>query len=381
MSNPGTAIALAEPPDDFDNAIVEARRTMPSVRGYGDLFQPKNPVELIKIADYLAKSDAVPKSYQGKPHAIFVAGLAGAELGLSLMKSLQGIAVVNGVPSLYGKTAFAMVSRHQEYIDREEWDEGDPFDDSQDYVYHFILKRKGREPVHRSFSKREAQQITVQHGSGTRGSLWTKPGPWLDGYKKRMCKWRSFGYAAADQFSDALLGFGIVEEMIDVTPPSARIISAPTRTAALRETIAQPTLPPSNEPDASELIIPPSAARQAEPVHATNSADEATPDAPGASAEDPAPHVQPDDPFDAFSGAIEGAATEPTRTAITTQTSEKIRGTIDFTTARTVVLTAEQAGLSEEELVGVIHAHTGQYVLKKGASVTAIMNDLRARKR
>jgi hypothetical protein len=44
------------------------------------------------VAELLAKSELVPKGFQGKPMDILIAGAMGARLGLDLFSSLSGIA-------------------------------------------------------------------------------------------------------------------------------------------------------------------------------------------------------------------------------------------------------------------------------------------------
>jgi hypothetical protein len=376
-----TDLAVVDEPkglDEIADTIVHHRQTVPAVRGHGEMLQPQNFQELCAIANVLAKSDAVPKSYQGKPTAIVVAGMAGAELGLPLLKALQGICVINGVPSLYGKTAFAMVTRHQDFDGIEEWEEGDPFDDAQPYVYHVTLKRRGRNDVHRSFSKAEAKAIKVQSGQNGKVALWDKPGPWLDGYKRRMCRWRAFGFGAADQFADALLGFGIVEEMIDVTPGNPRIAvsAAPSRTAAIRETITQQR-PAETAIESADIIVPPS--REAAAPEGSDAPAEATASSEAAQSQAQISEAATETTSArSFDIPDEGGDEEPRR--INSDTAMRLKGAVDFTTAKTICNFAADAGMTENELEKLIFEKTGQYVLKKGATVTEIMNAVRGRR-
>ena len=70
---------------------------------------PRTIQEALDFSAYLAKSDLIPRDYQNKPHNIFVAVQYGMELGLPPMQALQGIAVINGRPSMWGDAVLAVV--------------------------------------------------------------------------------------------------------------------------------------------------------------------------------------------------------------------------------------------------------------------------------
>ncbi len=64
------------------------------------------------LADALCDTDLVPATYRGKPGNGAAAILYGAELGLNPIQSLQHIFVVHGQPSIYARTAVALLKRH-----------------------------------------------------------------------------------------------------------------------------------------------------------------------------------------------------------------------------------------------------------------------------
>ena len=64
------------------------------------------------LADALCDTDLVPAVYRGKPGNGAAAILFGAELGLNPIQSLQNIFVVHGQPSIYARTAVALLKRH-----------------------------------------------------------------------------------------------------------------------------------------------------------------------------------------------------------------------------------------------------------------------------
>lgn len=174
-----------------DNAIV--KREVYSL-------QPQTFAEMQEACALVAKSMIIPEAYRGKPADIFVAASMGMEVGLSFLQSLQGIAVINGRPTIWGDHAIALVraSGKCEYID-ETWDEAK-------LIATCKVKRKG-EPVEivRTFSLEDA----------TRAGLDQKTGPWK-GYDQRMCQMRARSWALRDGFADVLRGIGIAEEMRDV---------------------------------------------------------------------------------------------------------------------------------------------------------------------
>ena len=65
-------------------------------------FAPQTMGEAIQFSEMLAKSQMVPKQYQGKPEDILVAVQWGYEIGLAPLQALQNISVINGKPSVYG---------------------------------------------------------------------------------------------------------------------------------------------------------------------------------------------------------------------------------------------------------------------------------------
>ncbi|MDO2978312.1 hypothetical protein [Mycobacteroides abscessus] len=65
----------------------------------------------MQLAKGLAASELVPALYRGNEGNTAVAILYGAELGLNPIQSVQQIFVVHGTPSIYARTAVALVKR------------------------------------------------------------------------------------------------------------------------------------------------------------------------------------------------------------------------------------------------------------------------------
>ncbi len=164
-------------------------------------FAPVTLDEAMRFSDMLAKSQMVPKAYQGKPEDVLVAIQWGRELGLAPLQALQNIACINGKPSVYGDAAMALVQASAVCDDIEEYFENEG---SPNPVAVCVAKRKGRSPVTVKFSVEDAK----------RAGLWGKQGPW-SAYPKRMMQMRARGFALRDAFPDVLKGLITVEEAQD----------------------------------------------------------------------------------------------------------------------------------------------------------------------
>ncbi len=171
----------------------------------GMSLAPQNITEAMAFADYLAKSDMVPKDFIGKAGNILVAIQWGMELGLQPMQAMQNIAVINGRPSLWGDAVLAIVIASPVCEDVQEFYEGTPGND--DYTAVCISKRKGKSDKIGKFSIADAKKA----------SLWDKAGPWKN-YPNRMLQMRARGFSVRDQFPDVLKGMPITEELMDYEP-------------------------------------------------------------------------------------------------------------------------------------------------------------------
>lgn len=190
---------------------------------------PQSIDEALRFAEMLSKSSIVPKDYQGNAGNILVAIQWGMEIGLQPLQAMQNIAVINGRPSIWGDAMLAIVrgSGLLEYI-REE-----PTDESCTCT----IKRKGEDPVTRTFTMADAKKA----------GLANKQGPWTQ-YPKRMMQMRARAYALRDVFPDVLRGVEVAEIASDLPVPEkdmgkADVIDDPkpaatTKTAALKNRIA-----------------------------------------------------------------------------------------------------------------------------------------------
>jgi hypothetical protein len=222
-------------------------------------FAPVTLDEAMRFSDMLAKSQMVPKAYQGKPEDVLVAVQWGRELGLAPLQALQNIACINGKPSVYGDAAMALVQASSVCENIEEFFEGEG---SPNPVAVCVAKRKGRTPVTVKFSVEDAK----------RAGLWGKTGPW-QAYPKRMMQMRARGFALRDAFPDVLKGLITVEEAQDypsqgekdITPPrpsNPLDALAPPATSTPTEVLQTPPELLDQQPEQVVEVVEPSEATE-----------------------------------------------------------------------------------------------------------------------
>ncbi|QJW94739.1 hypothetical protein [Frigoriglobus tundricola] len=138
-----------------------------------------------------------------KPEHLAARIIAGMEVGLSAVQSVNWIMVVNGRAVIWGDAALALV-RASGMLDgdvTEYWEgEGD------DRKAVCTTKRKGA-------TSERTTTFSVQDAKTA--ELWGKDGPWTQ-YPDRQLMWRARGWNLRDNFNDVLLGLGIAEEELDV---------------------------------------------------------------------------------------------------------------------------------------------------------------------
>lgn len=163
---------------------------------------PTNLTEAKELANLISKSDLVPKDYQDKPGNVLVAIQMGQELGLQPMQALQGIAVINGKPAVYGDAMLALVRGNALCESLSETISGE----GEQAVATCTIKRKGEKvDIVRRFSVADAKKA----------GLWGKTGPWTN-YPQRMLQMRARAWACRDAFPDVLKGISVAEEIQDV---------------------------------------------------------------------------------------------------------------------------------------------------------------------
>ena len=189
------------------NTDVMLREVRESMQPSGFEMRPRTLDEAMKFCEIMANSELVPKDYRDKPGNIMVAIQLGQELGLTPMRALRCIAVINGRASMWGDEMLALVlaSPICEYV-RET--------DSTETKGVCKVKRKGDDEEHVStFTLEDAK----------RAGLLGKQGPWQTS-TKRMLTLRARGFALRDKFPDVLAGLVTAEEALDI--PLAPVVEA-----------------------------------------------------------------------------------------------------------------------------------------------------------
>jgi hypothetical protein len=198
------------------------------------------------FAEYIAKSEMVPKDYRGKPADIVIAMQMGIELGFSPLQALQAIAVIGGRPAVWGDGIPALIIPHREC---EQFDEQEPEGvDPTKWVAVCTITRRGKNPVVRTFSTEDAKKA----------GLWGKTGPWTT-HPKRMLQLKARAFAARDSFPDVLKGVSIAEDVQEIPAETARITAPRRLESAVVEPVADatPETPPTVTGDmvASQLFV------------------------------------------------------------------------------------------------------------------------------
>ena len=186
-------------------------------------LSPRTFEQALQLAEYMSKSEMVPKAYRGRPGDCLIAMQWGMEVGLKPLQALQSIAAINGKPNLYGDAGKALLLAHGCIID-----EDDAEAVKANSRARCKITRPGRPPVQRTFSTEDAKTA----------GLWGKEGPWR-AYPYRQMAWRAFWFAARDAAADLLRGMGGYEEGLDT--PTERHMGLVDEVAPAP---ARPDLPP-----------------------------------------------------------------------------------------------------------------------------------------
>lgn len=189
------------------------------------MLSPQNFEQTQRFAEAIAGSQFAPSNYRGKPNDVLIAMQMGAELGFQPMQSVQGIAVINGRPSVWGDALRALILSASDLAGFEE------YYDEATQTAHCKISRKlqtGAIAVFTgSFSVVDAQTA----------GLWNKTGPWKS-YPKRMQQWRALGFSARDAYADRLKGIQLAEEVRDYEPEE-KVVTQHNESPALESKITE----------------------------------------------------------------------------------------------------------------------------------------------
>ncbi|MEZ2410497.1 recombinase RecT [Bosea sp. RCC_152_1] len=202
---PSTAVANIEP------AHQRVAHLSP---GSVNAIVPQTFDDVYRFAQVLSRSGLVPYGMD-TPEKVSVAILTGLEIGVKPMQAVQGIAVINGAPRIWGDLALAVVRGSgqlekfsEKLVGTPPADWPSPKDDERDYKAVCIVKRKGEDEVVKEYSIADAVVAKLWNKSGPKG-----PTPWVTN-PKRMLAMRARAFALRDAFTDILKGMPIAEEMI-----------------------------------------------------------------------------------------------------------------------------------------------------------------------
>ena len=190
----------------------------PKAGGAIQPFIPKTPEELKWTAGMIISGGLAPDSYGNDIKKITLAIMKGLEVGLPPMAAVNGIAIINGRPCIYGDAATALVQSKGLIRTMKVEQIGPKLDEAAEtgqipdgFGYRVRIWRQGQDDPYEG-------QYTV--GDAKRAKLWMNPKrqPWML-HPKRMLKIRGTSFPLRDGFADALMGLYIAEEIEDLPPP------------------------------------------------------------------------------------------------------------------------------------------------------------------
>jgi hypothetical protein len=162
------------------------------------------------VAEMLAKSTLVPKAYHGQPANVLVAMAYGESFGMQPLQAMQSVAVVNGMPGLYGDGLLAVCRSCSSWEWMQEAIDGE--------TAICTAKRRNEPEVTATFSVADAK----------RAQLWGKAGPWTQ-HPTRMLAMRARAFALRNLYADVLRGMGSAEELQDIPTETPAVQVEPAR--------------------------------------------------------------------------------------------------------------------------------------------------------
>ena len=253
-----------------------------------EYLEPKSIAAVREIASLIASAEWAPSAYRDIEGEYDVAKIAlaimhGAAVGLGPFAAVQSIAVIDGLPAIWGDGALALVE-HSGLI--EDRCEDYVIDDEEGLTAICTMRRRQRPtPIIGRFSTAMADHARLTQ----------KEGPWQS-YPRRMLMMRARSWALRDGFADVLRGLAIREEVEDYADSVPVPIRSAVRSPALppagatgarrvRPRFAAPTprvnVVPNRAGPAADATPPPSAG-QAAPLVAESRASSSAPQSPAA---------------------------------------------------------------------------------------------------
>ncbi len=191
--------------------MAKEEKAMTIRRPGQDALMPRSFSEIHEFASAVHQSEMCPKGWNEA--TCIVAIIHGLEVGMKPMQAIQGVAVINNKPTVYGDALAALARQHPDFEWMKEDFEGTY--DEPDFAAWCTVKRKGDEPRTVYFSIADA----------TQAGKWDSSGPWKS-YPKRMLQMRARSWAIRDMFPDALMGMYSAEEAQDIPEDGPKDITS-----------------------------------------------------------------------------------------------------------------------------------------------------------
>lgn len=192
----------------------------PAALGVPGFLVPKSLGEVQELAKLIALAEWAPDCYRDSDGnylqpKIELAILHGATVGLGPIAAVHSIALIGGMPSIWGDGALSVIE-HSGLL--EDMVEDYEVDDDEGLIAICTMKRRGRAtPIVTRFSMAMAE----------RAGLTRNDGPWQT-YPERMLRMRARSWTMRDAFPDILRGLHLREEVEDhVERGGARPLPAP----------------------------------------------------------------------------------------------------------------------------------------------------------
>jgi hypothetical protein len=176
---------------------------------------PSTMDEVSRIAKMVFNGGMAPASFKNA-EAVGTAIMMGLELGIKPMLAINKIAVIKGRPAIWGDLVPALIFASGVVEEFKEWHEGE----GDTRTAHCLIKRKGFDPVERTFSVADAKQaglwdqrpIVDKWERGQKVGTKQNDSPWFR-FPDRMLQMRARGFCSRDAVPDVLSGLYLAEEL------------------------------------------------------------------------------------------------------------------------------------------------------------------------
>lgn len=173
----------------------------------------------LSLSDWQIAQSMDQVAYQSRKYGLSLGELAiktavARELGLPFTAGIRGIHIINNIPTVAPKLAWALILNHP---DLESYEEKKLTDDKGKFLgYEITIQRKNSavKKITRRFTLDDAKRIT--HGQNNK-KLIDKDN--YQNYPENMCYWRALGFCIDVQWTDLLFGMPLSDAIgADITP-------------------------------------------------------------------------------------------------------------------------------------------------------------------